>query len=305
MKEKVIKNQIYNKIKALTASVKDKEIKKIMEDGIIVTGGCIVSLLEQRPVNDYDVYFKDFDTALKVGEYYLKLFKEKNKENKGIPIDVMYINEDGRLRLMVKSSGIIADQAEEDYKYFKQGDPGSPESQAFVQEAVNFLQGSKKAKEETYVPLVLTSNAITLSDSVQLITRFHGNAEELHKNFDFINCTNYWTSWNNKLVLNKEALTSIITKELKYIGSLYPICSMFRVRKYIERGYTINAGQILKMAFQISKLDLDNITVLQEQLVGVDAAYFFELLYRIKETQQNQKDTVDEIYISQLIDEIF
>ena len=300
MKEKTIRNEIKNKIDDLISSVKDEEIKQLMKDGIIVTGGCIVSMLSGESINDFDIYFKDIDTAYKVGNYYVKKFLKFNEKNKGIPTDVELVRTDDRLHLMVRSSGIISEDNDEEYKYFEQLDVGSPETENFVQQAVQYLQGYTDKKNK-YKPLVLTSNAITLSNDVQLITRFFGSPEEIHKNFDFIHCTNYWTSWNNELVLRKEALVSIMTKELKYFGSLYPICSMFRIRKYLKRGYTINAGQILKIAYQISKLDLDNVEILRDQILGVDTMYFIELLDKIK----SNPTKIDLIYLSQLIDEIF
>jgi hypothetical protein len=57
-------------------------------------------------------------------------------------------------------------------------------------------------------------------------------------------------------VLRAEALESILTKELRYVGSRYPLCSVIRTRKFLARGWTINAGQYVKMCFQISQLDL-------------------------------------------------
>lgn len=303
MKEKTIRNEIKNKVDDLISSVKDEEIKKLMKDGIIVTGGCIVSMLEGSPINDFDIYFRDIDTAHKVGNYYVKKFLKFNEKNKGIPTDVELVRTDNRLHLMVRSSGIIAEDNDEEYKYFEQLDVGSPETENFVQNAVQYLQGYSDKKNK-YKPLVLTSNAITLSNNVQLITRFFGSPEEIHNNFDFIHCTNYWTSWNNELVLRQEALVSIMTKELKYFGSLYPICSMFRIRKYLKRGYTINAGQILKIAYQISKLDLDDVEIMQNQLIGVDASYFFQLL-EIMKIDIAKGIEIDEVYLGKLIDEIF
>ena len=58
------------------------------------------------------------------------------------------------------------------------------------------------------------------------------------------------------------------------MGSKYPLCSIIRTRKFIQRGYTINAGQYLKMAMQLNELDLKDVSVLQDQLIGVDSAYF-------------------------------
>ncbi|HXJ41375.1 MAG TPA: hypothetical protein VNH18_18985, partial [Bryobacteraceae bacterium] len=58
---------------------------------------------------------------------------------------------------------------------------------------------------------------------------------------------------------------------------------LFRLRKFIKRGWSINAGQILKIAFQVSELDLNNLEVLEDQLTGVDVAYFVQLITKLKE----------------------
>ena len=103
--------------------------------------------------------------------------------------------------------------------------------------------------EKPFTPIFLSSNAITLSDRIQIVIRFYGDPEEIHKNFDFVHCTNYWLSWNNSLETSDKALESLLAKELYYMGSKYPICSVIRTRKFLRKGWHINAGQYLKMAF--------------------------------------------------------
>src|SRR5690606_18878685 len=117
-----------------------------------------------------------------------------------------------------------------------------------------------------YRPVFLSSNAITLSNKLQLILRFYGEPDEIHKNYDFVHCTSYYDHKDKQLTLRPEALEAILTKELRYVGSLYPLCSIIRLRKFIARGWTINAGQILKMALQLSKMDLTKPEILQDQL---------------------------------------
>lgn len=51
----------------------------------------------------------------------------------------------------------------------------------------------------------------------------------------------------------------------------------------------------------MNELDLDDMTVLEEQLIGVDLAYFGELLREIK---QNERP-IDAVYIAELVDRIF
>ena len=97
-----------------------------------------------------------------------------------------------------------------------------------------------------------------------------------------------------------------MNKELFYIGSKYPICSLVRTRKFIKRGWQINAGQYVKISFQISKLDLENIYVLEDQLVGVDSIYFLNFINALKTKHIKNNDFVlTQDYLTTVIDKIF
>jgi hypothetical protein len=91
-------------------------------------------------------------------------------------------------------------------------------------------------------------------------------------------------------------------RELRYVGSKYPICSLVRIRKFVQRNWKVNAGQILKIAMQISKLNLEDINVLEDQLTGVDTAYFAQLIEKLKEKDPAKVDTA---YLVELVDKIF
>lgn len=161
-------------------------------------------------------------------------------------------------------------------------------------------------KRGKYRVLFVTANAITLSDQIQIVLRFNGEVEEIHSNYDYTHCTNAWCSWlpeEERLVLRKDALVCLLTKELRYQGSKYPIASVIRSRKFITRGWTINAGQYVKMAYQIAQLDLNDPMVLEDQLVGVDSAYFSKLIAQLRE--QADPTHVDGTYLLSLIDKIF
>jgi hypothetical protein len=151
-----------------------------------------------------------------------------------------------------------------------------------------------------YRPVFFSSNAITLSDKIQIVTRFYGKAEQIHSNFDYVHATNYWTSDEGKVVFNIEAYEACHTRELIYVGSKYPVCSLFRMRKFISRGFTINAGEILKIAMNINEFDLTDVRVLRDQLVGVDSAYFNNLISAIK-----SKEKIDRLYLTAFINKMF
>ena len=106
--------------------------------------------------------------------------------------------------------------------------------------------------------------------------------------------------------IKAEALESIITKQLKYQGSKYPLCSFVRMRKFIKRGWHINAGEILKIAFNLQEFDLTDVEVLEDQLTGVDTAYFLQLISKIKlELEKNKDFQLDRAYLTDLIERIF
>jgi hypothetical protein len=164
-------------------------------------------------------------------------------------------------------------------------------------EALSIISDKDKPK---YRVAFVSSNAITLTDKIQLITRFFGSPESILASYDFIHCTNYWTSWDNTTHLNQGALEALLAKELRYIGSKYPICSLFRLRKFIKRGFYINAGHILKIALQIGELDLKNATVLRDQLIGVDCTYFRQVIERLSDSDQ-----FDSTRLIEIINEVF
>ena len=151
-----------------------------------------------------------------------------------------------------------------------------------------------------YRPLFFSPNAISLSDDIQIVVRFHGDNEAIHKTFDFIHATNYFT-FKDGLVTNVAALESLLTKQLKYQGSLYPLTSIIRIKKFLNRGWKISAGEMLKIMFQISELDLKNPDVLEEQLIGVDIAYFGILVDILRGT----KHDITGEYLNNVIDKVF
>lgn len=314
MKAKTIRVVLRKKIDEFLDSIEDEDLKKRLSKKIIVTGGCIASMLLQEPVNDFDLYLKDRETCLDLANYYIKRFNPKTRT--GIPCEIYIDNKQkDRVAIVVRSAGIASEEgAEQKYEYFEcaessddagryvqaiMDDPGDIQDQYEQTEQQVLEQDEEKGK---YRPVFLSTNAITLSNKIQIITRFYGEPEEIHKNYDFVHCTNYWMSWNDEIVLHKDALESLLTRELRYVGSKYPVCSLIRVRKFVKRNWQINAGQILKMVMQINELDLTDIKVLRDQLTGVDAAYFYEIMAKLKE---KDPEKVNSAYLCEIIDRMY
>lgn len=311
MKKKTIQKVIDQKFNAWIETISDDEVKKLVKKNTIITGGCIASMLLKDKVNDFDVYFTDKETVLSVTRYYVNKFKEahtaKHGDGKEILIEVR--EQDDRVKIFIKSAGIASETSGSNYEYFESRP--DEESDDYIQQVVNDVE--KMDEKEIFIPddkkfrpVFISANSITLSDRIQIVTRFFGAPDHIHLHYDYVHCTNYWLSADGKLYLKQDALEALMAKELIYIGSKYPICSVIRSRKFIKRGFTVNAGQYLKMAFQISQLDLTNLETLEDQLIGVDVAYFYQLIEGLKTHKENNPDfQLSYGYLATIIDKIF
>jgi len=309
MQAKTIQAILKKKIEAWTKTITDERVRKLAQKNTIVTGGAIASMLLGEAVNDYDIYFRNHETTLAIAYYYVSKFKAKSsakfkEQNKDVRMEVH--DKEGRIKIVVQSAGIAAEGKTTGYQYFEQIDPKAGAAGEYVEEMANAAESAEDSKGEKYRPIFLSANAITLANKVQLVIRFYGEPDQIHENYDFSHVTNYWTSWDNELVLRKEALQALLEKRLNYQGSLYPICSIIRTRKFVKRGWYISAGNFLKMCLQVSELDLTDVNVLEEQLTGVDTAYFMELIGALRDhMKKTGSDKVDRTYIMEVIDRIF
>lgn len=277
MKTRTIEKIIRAKINAWCKSIEDdkessysEESRETLSESIkksyIVTGGAIVSMLQNEKPNDFDVYFDDVEICLEVTKYYA---------------------------------------AKLDGEDFVEIDKVDPTRVRAIPRAQGMLKPETKPEDPNYFPVCITENAVTLTDGIQFITRFTGDPEKIHENYDFVHVKSYMTD-KTGLVFNKESLISIMTKELKYIGSKYPLSSIIRTRKFIKRGWTCGASEFLKMIFDVSQLDLKNYDVLREQLVGVDVVHFNNLIAKL--THMVDKCPEGEEYrpfFFDIIDEVF
>src|SRR5574337_507022 len=188
MKAKTINKVIQAKVDAWLSSIEDDHVRELASENVIVTGGCITSMLLKEPVNDYDIYFRNRTTALAVANYYVKRFNPAKKV--GIECNIFVdSSKDDRIRIVVKSAGIAsANGASTPYEYFESRPEG--ESQQYVAEVMDDPGNIQDAYENTkelvgkerepsdvrpaYRPVFISTNAITLSDRVQLVLRFYG-----------------------------------------------------------------------------------------------------------------------------------
>lgn len=292
MKTKTIEKVLSKKINEWVETITDPKVKHLATRNTIVTGGAIASMLLNEPVNDYDIYFRNRETVRAVAEYYAKQHKEF------VEVDATEFN---RIQIYFK---------QEDAFYSVTGE-GSlmAEPDDLASSGLNMYGDINEARvavaPNSYTALFFTPNAITLSDNIQLVLRFYGEPKELHKNYDYVHATNYYDNYTGEVVTSKGALESLLTKELRYIGSLYPLTSIIRSKKFIKRGWSITAGEYLKMMFQVAELDLTDPEVLKEQLTSVDIAYFSIVIEALNNRDVVRHPKITYPYICEVIDRVF
>lgn len=296
-KTRTIKRVIRKKLESWIESLPEN-LRSVAHENVIVTGGAVASMLIGEEVKDFDLYFKTKSSVEEIARHYVEAWIKRKPDANIVP--EVQVSSD-RVRIMIQSAGVAGEGGDDDYEYFE----ATPNEQA----AENFLDKQEKtsnAKLDPFSPVFLSENAISLTDKVQLVVRFFGEPQDIHRNYDFDHCKCWYDLATDHLGTPQEALLSLMSRTLRYSGSLYPLCSLFRMRKFVARGWVINAGEILKMGFQVSELNMQDVNVLREQLVGVDMAYFHELL-RIMEEEKEQRGSkpIDATYIAQLVDRIF
>ena len=279
---------------------KIRDFQQSIIHNTVVTGGAIASMLLGEEVNDLDIYFKDREIAKKVAHYYINTMKEKLGTTDQVSRVEVMDNTTGGVDIVIKSMGVVSDDSggTGDYDYFE----GRTEND--VNEFFNKYKkvAGKNDEGPKHAVSFISSNAITLKNDIQIILRFCGDPSEIHKNFDFAHCTNYWTS-HTGTVYNEEALSALLERRLYYIGSRYPVASLFRIRKFVERGYRISGGEILKIAYDVSKLDLDEAHTLKDQLCGMDLAFFSQVISMLNNREPGT--TIDRTYLFSVVDRVF
>jgi hypothetical protein len=332
LRTRTIKAVLRRKFSNWLDSINDKELRNHLERSSYITGGSIASMLLGEQVNDFDIYFTDKQTAKRVAKYYIDLFNKLNytsvylldgaelpAPNQATGYRGLNLTAD-RLKI-VSPAGIITERKQDNQISDLETDeetaivetiagPAKSRhmtvSEAIEQNPANISSPDSDEPRLPYRPVCLSTNTISLDNNIQLIIRFYGPPEEVHKNFDFEHCRNYWLPASGELVFRPAALEAILTKELIYIGTRYPVASVLRMRKFIQKGWRINAGQILKIAYQISELDLNNTEVLEDQLIGVDVAFFHILIEALHNYQKDRNsDNIRYSYLAFVIDKLF
>jgi len=133
---------------------------------------------------------------------------------------------------------------------------------------------------------------------IQVVTTFSGKPETIFESFDFTICTGAYSFSEAKFILGPRFLQDIAKRRLVYQGrSEYPICAMYRTKKFQQRGYFCPGSTIMHIALSIVRLNIQTYGDLKRQLMGIDTMYLQDLL-----SKEKYKDEIPVDYAEFLVD---
>lgn len=123
------------------------------------------------------------------------------------------------------------------------------------------------------------------------------NIEDTFNYFDFSCCMGAYSFSKKEFFLDKNFLVDNMEKRLRFnSGTEYPICSLYRTKKYQDKGYTLPGVEMIKIALAINNLNMKNYKDLKQQLMGIDTAFLKPLTdVLLNEEEEYEFDTFKDI----------
>jgi hypothetical protein len=172
MQIKTIKKVITKKLEDWLVTIEDVKLRDEVRKSLLVSGGAITSLLQNIPVNDYDIYIQNIDVLIKLANYYCQ----------GKVLD-------GRLRDRYLEN---YDKSDLYQKLFENNDYSEATVRVRTlknnQVKLNIPSVGVKVEPKLdtagnplkYQVAFLSQNAISLTDDIQIVLRFSGSVEEIN-----------------------------------------------------------------------------------------------------------------------------
>lgn len=216
-------------------------------------GGVITSIAKDEKIKDYDLFFTNTKTAVKILEYYL------NFHAWGTHICLEFSKDE-------KNPNLFRG------KLISNNDAVTVEK--FIEE-FNKSFNKKSTNVESPSPQFLSNNAMMLNNGVQLIFRFVGEPDDVFSTFDYEHCKAYWRPCAvgfkpGEVTFRGKSLESLAKNELIYTGNTrFVLAAISRLNKFITRGWTVAPSSLLAVASSASKICWTNEEQLREELLGI------------------------------------
>lgn len=153
----------------------------------------------------------------------------------------------------------------------------------FFRDPESARNGAEKFRTNfTATTVVSTSSAITLklngmSFQFIVLPEACGITEAVLSGFDYTTVMAAYEFVHSEFVVEESFTLSALEKKLIFNpDSKFPIAALFRVRKYLAKGFKISGVELVKIAFAIHALKFESYKDVKRQLLGIDTIFLKE-----------------------------
>ncbi|WP_123032206.1 hypothetical protein [Bacillus sp. TYF-LIM-B05] len=210
-------------------------VKSLKKYEVIIAGGAITSLFNNKAINDIDLYFRSDKLACDfLSEYWQ---------------DGIYVA-------------------------------------SLTKKAALFIKGELK---------------------VQMIHfRFFTDPKEIFETFDYTVCMGAFDFKTEEFILHNDFLKHNSQRVLRFnSGTAFPIVSLIRVQKYIDKGYTISKSELIRVILACMNLNIDTYEELKEHIGGMYGVNYDKLFEEENDSPFDLQKVIDQIANIHLDDEYF
>jgi hypothetical protein len=131
---------------------------------------------------------------------------------------------------------------------------------------------------------------------VQLVKVLTRTPAEVISSFDFTVCQAAF-DLDDGFIFGEDFFRHLAQRRLVFnINAQYPICSLYRARKFIKRGFSLSGIEAIKLGLCIHSLEINTYADLRKQLMGIDTLFLKDLTDSLKgqdEKQYNLNEFLD------------
>lgn len=137
----------------------------------------------------------------------------------------------------------------------------------YFQEEILKLDGCELIMNDEYCSLLKYK-----TKNVQLIKRFYGTPGDILRRFDFTICQACYIPKTDTFYFHVNFHSHVSDKQLIMNPSMpFPLATLNRVAKYINKGYELSDIQAMILAILINKVKLENHSELVESIIGMES----------------------------------
>lgn len=161
-----------------------------------------------------------------------------------------------------------------------------------------------EGETQLIIPKFTTDNALSYKVNrirIQLIQFYFGEPADVFDKFDFTICMAMYEWHTRKFHFHDRFLEHLARRDIVFHHHTeYPICSMYRLKKFMEKGYRVRGVEFIKVGLAINNLHMEDYQDLRKQLEGIDTMFLTNVTDALMRTPEKKYEINDAI---QLIDD--